>query len=67
MNKCKICELKSSTRNGKCDKCYIKYANNKVWIPFNENSWNSYDDFKNWHYNSLKAYKGFARIMIERN
>jgi hypothetical protein len=45
MNKCKICELKSSTRNGKCDKCYIKYANNKVWILFNENSWNSYDDF----------------------
>ena len=56
MNKCKICELKSPTRNGKCDKCYkrslenqrflIKYGNNKAWIPFNKNSWDSYDDFK---------------------
>ena len=51
MNKCKICELKSPTRNGKCDKCYIKYGNNKVLIPFNKNSWDNYDDFKNWQYN----------------
>ena len=55
MNKCKICELKSPTRNDKCD---IKYGNNKQsmvnskdWIPFNKNSWDSYDDFKHWQYN----------------
>jgi hypothetical protein len=34
--------------NDKCDKCYIKYGKNKAWIPFNENSWNSNNDFKDW-------------------
>ncbi len=42
---------KKKNINDKCDKYYIKYGKNKAWIPFNENSWNSYDDFKNWQYN----------------
>ena len=52
MNKCEICGIKplNKLRNGKCDKCYIKYGNNKVRIPFNKDSWDSYDDFKNWQF-----------------
>ena len=55
MNKCEICGIKplNKLRNGECDKCYIKYGNNKVWIPFNKDSWDSYDDFKIWQYNYM--------------
>jgi len=53
MNKCEICGIKphNKLRKGKCDKCYIKYGNNTVWIPFNKDSWDNYNDFKNWQYN----------------
>jgi hypothetical protein len=53
MNKCEICGIKphNKLRKGKCDKFYTKYGNNKVWIPFNKDSWDNYDDFKNWQYN----------------
>jgi hypothetical protein len=41
MNKCEICGIKphNKLRKGKCDKCHIR--NNK-------DSWDNYDDFKNW-------------------
>jgi hypothetical protein len=52
MNKCEICGIKLTQRQLrlKCDKYYIKYGFNKIWIPFNNVSWDNYDDFKSWQY-----------------
>ena len=53
MNKCEICGVNhlNKLRKGKCYKCHIKYGNNsKVWLPYNKDSWDSYDDFKNWQF-----------------
>jgi hypothetical protein len=45
MNKCEICGIKphNKLRKGKWDKCYIKYG-------YNKDSWDNYNDFKNWQY-----------------
>ena len=53
-NLCQICKLNTSPsglRDGKCDKCYIKFGYNKgKWIPFNKDSWDDYESFKKWQY-----------------
>jgi len=34
-----------------CDKCYIQSGRNRGnWIPFNKDSWDTYEDFRKWQY-----------------
>ncbi len=48
---CQICGLNPGLRDGKCNKCYIKFRYNKrKWIPFNKYSWKDYESFRQWQY-----------------
>ncbi|KAG5877692.1 hypothetical protein JTB14_018165 [Gonioctena quinquepunctata] len=50
---CKLSSKEYQSERELCDKCFITCNLNKgTWIPFNEESWNSYEEFKKWQYDN---------------
>ncbi|KAG5891206.1 hypothetical protein JTB14_036123 [Gonioctena quinquepunctata] len=48
---CKLCSKEYQSERELCDKCFITSNSNRgKWIPFNGESWSSYEDFKKWQH-----------------